>query len=69
MFPSKRTLIAGAVVLAGIGAAYVMFGVPGGVTGTAAPGDASQVAPGQEGYGSARDPCHGHGPQWSARWR
>ena len=53
MLPSRRTLIAGAVVLAGIGAAYVMSGLPGGVTGTADPNDAGQVALGKEVYGTA----------------
>ena len=59
MFPSRRTLIAGAVVLAGSAAAYLMFGLPGGMTGTADPNDAGQVALGKEVYGTACASCHG----------
>ncbi|MCZ6466115.1 MAG: cytochrome c [Alphaproteobacteria bacterium] len=69
MFPSKRTLIAGAAVLAGTGAAYLMFGLPGGVTGTADPGDAGQVALGKEVYGTACASCHGVELEGQADWR
>ncbi len=69
MFPFKRTLIAGAVVLAGTGAAYVMFGLPGGVTGTADSGDAGQVALGKEVYGTACASCHGVELEGQADWR
>lgn len=68
MFPSKRTLIAGAVVLAGA-AAYVTFGLPGGMTGTADPNDAGQVALGKEVYGTACASCHGAALEGQADWR
>ncbi len=69
MFPSKRTLIAGAVVLAGTGAAYLMFGLPGGVTGTADSGDADQVALGKDVYRTACASCHGVELEGQADWR
>ncbi len=67
--PTKRTIIVAAVILAGIGAAYLMFGLPGSVTGTADPSDAGQVALGKEVYGTACASCHGVALEGQPDWR
>ncbi len=69
MLPTKRTIIVAAVVLAGIGAAYLMFDLPGSVTGTADPSDVGQVALGKEVYGTACASCHGVALEGQPDWR
>ncbi len=69
MLPTKRTIIVAAVILAGIGAAYLMFGLPGSVTGTADPSDAGQVALGKAVYGTACASCHGVALEGQPDWR
>ncbi len=67
--PTKRTIIVAAVILAGIGAAYLIFGLPGSVTGTADPSDAGQVALGKAVYGTACASCHGVALEGQPDWR